>query len=105
MPDGFVDLLILDPPYNLDKDFHGSKFKKTSDELYAEYTESWLTAALPLLKPTASIYICCDWQSTPVIMQVMKKFLTIRNRITWQREKGRGAKTRSFAIRRCSDYL
>ena len=26
LPEGFVDLLILDPPYNLDKNFHGFKF-------------------------------------------------------------------------------
>ena len=28
LPNGFVDLLIADPPYNLDKDFNGRKFKK-----------------------------------------------------------------------------
>jgi site-specific DNA-methyltransferase (adenine-specific) len=91
LPHGFVDLLIADPPYNLDKDFLGGKFKKMSDEFYAQYTEAWLQPVLPLLKKNASVYVCCDWQSSPVIMQVMKKYLTIRNRITWQREKGRGA--------------
>ena len=37
LPEGFADLLIVDPPYNLDKDFHGKKFKKTSDDMYEEY--------------------------------------------------------------------
>ena len=27
LPRGFVDLLIVDPPYNLEKDYHGNKFK------------------------------------------------------------------------------
>lgn len=91
LPTGFVDLLIADPPYNLDKDFHGRKFKKTTDDLYMEYTESWIEKIIPLLKPNATIYVCCDWQSSSAIGAVLKKHFTIQNRITWQREKGRGA--------------
>ena len=91
LPDSFVDLLIADPPYNLDKDFHGNKFKKTSDNAYEEYTEEWIKACLHILKPNATIYVCCDWVSSPAIGNVLKKYFHIQNRITWQREKGRGA--------------
>ncbi|MBR3485993.1 MAG: site-specific DNA-methyltransferase [Clostridia bacterium] len=91
MPKEFVDLLIVDPPYNLDKDFHGNKFKRTSDDAYTEYTEEWIKQVLPLLKPNATIYVCCDWKSSPTIGGVLKKYFHIQNRITWQREKGRGA--------------
>lgn len=91
LPDGFVDLLIADPPYNLDKNFNGSKFKKTTDGEYFEYTVSWLEKAALLLKPTATIYVCCDWQSSSAIEAALKKYFIVRNRITWQREKGRGA--------------
>lgn len=91
LPTGFIDLLIADPPYNLDKDFNGTKFKKTSDDLYIEYTEKWIKKAIPLLKPNATIYVCCDWQSSSAIGTVLKKYFIIQNRITWQREKGRGA--------------
>lgn len=93
LPEKSVDLLIVDPPYNLDKDFHGNKFKKTSGKMYAEYTEKWVKSVLPLLKDTASVYVCCDWQSSSEIYMVLKKYFNIQNRITWQREKGRGAKT------------
>ncbi len=93
LPEKSVDLLIVDPPYNLDKDFSGNKFKKTSDEMYQEYTEKWVKCILPLLKDTASVYVCCDWQSSSAIFMVLKKYFHIQNRITWQREKGRGAKT------------
>lgn len=93
LPDAFVDLLIADPPYNLNKDFHGKKFKKTTDDLYEEYTDEWVKAILPLLKENATIYVCCDWQSSPAIGKVLKKYFNIQNRITWQREKGRGALT------------
>lgn len=91
LPHNFVDLLIVDPPYNLDKNFDGKKFKKTSDSLYEEYTEKWIQSVLPLLKDNASIYVCCDWKSSLIIGSVLKKYFNIQNRITWQREKGRGA--------------
>ncbi len=91
LPSGFADLLIADPPYNLDKNFNGKKFKKTSDDLYAEYTENWIQKAMHILKPNASIYVCCDWQSSSAVEKVLKRHFLIQNRITWQREKGRGA--------------
>ena len=92
LPRGFADLLIVDPPYNLTKDFHGSRFSRTSDGEYEAYTQRWLSLCLPLLKPDASVYVCCDWRSSLVIGRVLAETLTVRNRITWQREKGRGAK-------------
>ena len=91
LPHSFIDLLIADPPYNLDKDFNGRKFRKMTDELYEEYTDSWISETVPLLRPNASIYVCCDWQSSSAVEKVLKKYFTVRNRITWQREKGRGA--------------
>lgn len=93
LPRDSVDLLIVDPPYNLDKDFHGEVFSAMSNEDYAAYTERWIEAVKPLMKLTASVYVCCDWQSSPVVGLTLQKHFTIRNRITWQREKGRGAKT------------
>ena len=88
LPQNFVDLLIVDPPYNLDKEFGTAKM---TDKDYYIYTESWIKKVLPLLKENASIYVCCDWNSSMVIGQVLKKYFYIQNRITWQREKGRGA--------------
>lgn len=91
LPRNFIDLLIVDPPYNLNKNFHGNKFLKTTDDLYYEYTDKWVSSILPLLKSTASIYVCCDWPSSGAIESVLKKYFHVQNRITWQREKGRGA--------------
>ena len=93
LPRGFVDLLIVDPPYNLTKDYHGKKFLQQRDEEYETFTAEWLKKSLPLLKSSASIYVCCDWRSGLVIGRVLQQVLLVRNRITWQREKGRGALT------------
>jgi site-specific DNA-methyltransferase (adenine-specific) len=92
LPSGFVDLLVLDPPYNLTKSFNGTTFRARNDEDYTAWMESWFEPMMRLLKPTASVYICGDWQSSASIVAVAEKYLHIRNRITWEREKGRGAK-------------
>lgn len=92
LPSGFVDLLVVDPPYNLTKSFGNSSFRQMSDDDYAIFTESWISKIKHTLKPTATIYVCCDWRSSIVIGSVLEKHFSIQNRITWQREKGRGAK-------------
>ena len=93
LPAASVDLLIADPPYNLDRDFHGTPFHHLSDEEYENYTATWLELVRPLLKPTASLYICCDWRSSAAVSRALARFVAIRNRITWQREKGRGCRS------------
>jgi site-specific DNA-methyltransferase (adenine-specific) len=92
LPIEFVDLLIIDPPYNLDKNFHGFKFSKSNDETDLEYLKSWFPKIIKTVKPSGSVYICGDWKSTFSLYQIMRDFTVIRNRIIWQREKGRGAK-------------
>jgi site-specific DNA-methyltransferase (adenine-specific) len=92
LPNEFADLLIIDPPYNLNKNFNGVKFSKTNDDAYLEYLKSWFPKILNTLKPNGSVYICGDWKSTFCLYQIMRDNTIIRNRIIWQREKGRGAK-------------
>lgn len=93
LPASFVDLMIADPPYNIDKNFNGYNFYKMSCEKYEKYTEEWISAVKPLLKPEASFYVCCDWKSSSAIETVLRRHFFVQNRITWQREKGRGAKS------------
>ena len=86
------DLLIADPPYNLSKTFGGNEFKKRSDVEYGDWLDQWLSKTVRLLKPEASIYICGDWRSSAAIERIGSKYFKPRNRITWEREKGRGAR-------------
>ncbi len=93
LPKNCVDLLILDPPYNLTKDFHGNRFTRQTIEAYTLWFDDAIATLKPLLKPTASIYICADWFSSISTFAVAAAHFTVRNRITWEREKGRGAKS------------
>ena len=92
LPNDFVDLLILDPPYNLNKTFTSITFRKKSISEYTQWFEEVLVKLLPVLKDTASVYVCSEWYSSTAIHLVLEKFLKVRNRITWEREKGRGSK-------------
>ena len=93
LPNACVDLMFADPPYNLTKSFNDRQFRKTSLHEYAEWLDSWLSQTVRVLKPTASIYICGDWRCSTAIQQIGEKYFTPQNRITWEREKGRGAKS------------
>lgn len=91
LPDSFANLIIIDPPYNLSKDFHGTKFTAKTQDQYITYLRHWLPLVVRKLKPTGSLYLCGDWKCTAAMQQVLSENLHIINRITWQREKGRGA--------------
>lgn len=93
LPAKSVDLIIADPPYNRTRTFSSTTFFKKRRVDYEEYTRQWLRAIKPLLKDTGSIYVCCDWESSLIIGNVLGEFFHVRNRITWQREKGRGAES------------
>lgn len=92
LPEKFVDLLFIDPPYNLNKKFSSLNFKKMINSEYEDWIESWLSKLVKILKPSASIYFCCDWKASIPVYNILQKYFRIRNRITWEREKGRGAK-------------
>jgi len=93
LPACSVDLLFADPPYNLTKSFNERSFTQISLSEYEQWLESWLKKLARVLKPTASIYICGDWRSSAAIHRVAERLFIVRNRITWEREKGRGAKS------------
>ena len=93
LPENSFDLIVADPPYNLTKTYSGSCFRRKNAPDYESYTRAWMEKVSPLLKATGSIYVCCDWESSLIIGRVLGDYFKVRSRITWQREKGRGART------------
>jgi site-specific DNA-methyltransferase (adenine-specific) len=86
------DLVFADPPYNLTKTFNNLAFTSMHYDDYNHYLDSWMSRIDNVSKETASIYICGDWRSSRSIETIGEKYFQIRNRITWERDKGRGAK-------------
>jgi site-specific DNA-methyltransferase (adenine-specific) len=93
LPFSFVDLLVIDPPYNLTKNYHGHVFREQDAAQYSEWFEGIISNLIPILRPDASVYVCSDWRTSTLIFPILEKHFTVRNRITWEREKGRGAKS------------
>lgn len=93
LPKQFIDLLILDPPYNLTKNYHGNIFRSKEHEQYSFWFNRVIEGLLPCLRFDATVYVCSDWRTSNIIFPILDKYFYVRNRITWEREKGRGAKT------------
>ncbi len=112
IPNEYFNLIIIDPPYNLDKDFHGKKFSGMKSDAYEDYLRSWFYKVCDKLAPNGTLYMCGDWKCSSSMQRVIEERLTVINRITWQREKGRGAKTNWknamediwFAVKNPKDY-
>ena len=72
---------------------NSSKFNKKDSQIYSEWFESWVAKLPRIMKPNGSLYFCGDWQSSPLYYPILTKYFCVKNRITWEREKGRGAAT------------
>ena len=92
LPEKFVDLMVVDPPYNLTKSFASTTFREVGLKEYQKWFNKWLKKADRLLKDNASIYICSDWKTSIAIPEIASRYFVLQNRISWEREKGRGAK-------------
>ena len=92
LPPKFADLVVVDPPYNLTKNYNGKKFSEKTVDGYAKWFEQVLLALRHTLKPHSSLYVCADWRTSIIIAPILAKYFDVKNRITWEREKGRGAK-------------
>lgn len=91
LPNTFVDLILTDPPYNDYHDF-GKGTVKLPITAYKNWCDSWIKECSRILKSNGSIYICINWENSGLIQTLLMKYFKIRNRITWKRDKGRGAK-------------
>lgn len=92
LPAQFIDLLILDPPYNLTKNYNGTHFRKLDENGYTLWFRRVVDVLAPMMKPSTTIYVCSDWRTSTLVLPVLEERFFVRNRITWEREKGRGAK-------------
>ncbi|OBV40839.1 DNA methyltransferase [Janthinobacterium psychrotolerans] len=97
IPDGAVDLILTDPPYNLGKDYGNASDQQTVAD-YLRWTEQWIDAALPKLKANGSLYIFTTWRFSPEIFVMLKQRMAMMNEIIWDRRvPSMGGSVRSFS--------
>jgi site-specific DNA-methyltransferase (adenine-specific) len=97
IPDGAIDLILTDPPYNLGKDYGNDSDQQSVDD-YLAWTERWIDIAIPKLKDNGSLYIFLTWRFAPEIFVMLKRRLTMMNEIIWDRRvPSMGGSTRSFS--------
>jgi site-specific DNA-methyltransferase (adenine-specific) len=97
IPDGSIDLVLTDPPYNLGKDYGNASDRQSVDD-YLAWTERWIDAVLPKLKDNGSLYIFLTWRHAPEIFVMLKRRMMMMNEIIWDRRvPSMGGSTRSFS--------
>lgn len=94
-----VDLIIADPPYNLNKDYGNKSDSKSFDE-YLDFTRDWTREATRILKPTGTIYVFMGFRFISYLYQILEKENTLffNNWICWFYTQGIG-KTKGFSPR------
>ncbi len=95
VPDGSVDLVFADPPYNIGKNFNGRKDRWPSDEAYLSWCYHWLELCISKLKPTGSLYVMTATQNMPFFDIFLRKRLTILSRIVWSYDSS-GVQARNY---------
>lgn len=91
--DNSIDLIVADPPYNLNKDYGNKSDTKTFDE-YIQFTEDWTGEAKRVLKPTGTIYVFMGFRFISYLYQILEKKqkLNFNNWICWYYTQGIGKK-------------
>ena len=83
VPDGSVDLIFADPPYNIGKNFNGKIEKWETEESYLEWCYEWLDLCIKKLKPNGSFYVMTATQFMPYFDIYLRQKMTILSRLVW----------------------
>ena len=83
IPDQSVDLIFIDPPYNIGKNFNGLKDKWKNDDDYLSWCYQWIDLCIRKLKPSGSMYIMTSTQFMPYFDIFIRKKMEILSRIIW----------------------
>ncbi len=83
IPNESVDLIFVDPPYNIGKDFAGRKDKWKTDEDYLNWCYQWINLCIQKLKPSGAFYVMTSTQFMPYFDLYIRQKMTILSRIVW----------------------
>lgn len=91
-----VDLIFVDPPYNIGKQFSNFYDKWKSDEEYANWAYKWLDECIRVLKPNGTLYVMTSTQAMPYFDLYLRKKLIILSRIVWHYDSSGVQATKYF---------
>ena len=95
LPKESVDLVFVDPPYNIGKGFEINNNWKRNDKGYIEWCKEWILKIHRLLAPNGSFYLMAATQYKPFLDIYVREQFTVLNRIVWCYDSsGVQAKTR-----------
>ena len=83
IPDESIDLIFVDPPYNIGKNFNGLKDKWKNEDDYLSWCYQWIDLCIQKLKPSGSMYIMTSTQFMPYFDIFIRKKMDILSRIVW----------------------
>lgn len=81
--DQSVDLIFIDPPYNIGKNFNGYRDKWHDDQDYIDWCHQWLGLSINKLKPTGSLYVMTSTRFMPHFDIFLQNKIDILSRIVW----------------------
>lgn len=93
--DETIDLIFVDPPYNIGKRFANSVDKWPSTEAYIEWCKVWIDLCVKKLKPSGSMYLMTSTQCMPYIDIYIRSKMDILSRIVWHYDSS-GMQAKSF---------
>ena len=78
-----VDVIFLDPPYNIGKKFANFYDKWNSEEDYIDWAYQLLDKCVSILKPNGSLYMMASTQAMPYLDLYLRRKMIILSRIVW----------------------
>ena len=93
--DSSVDLIFVDPPYNIGKRFNEFHDKWPSDREYANWCYRWIDLCVNKLKPAGSMYLMASTQAMPYLDLYLRDKLTVLSRIVWAYDSS-GVQARNY---------
>ncbi len=96
LPDRFVDLVAIDPPFNSNRDFAHYDDRHGSTDGYIAFLEPRLRQLARVLGPTGSLYCHCDHHASHHVRLLLDGLLRFRSEIVWRRTNAKGLAFRGY---------